>query len=433
MSDEQTTLERGEPGSKLAESVTLTATVLTGVARGTRRLVGNRTTIGKASDNHLVLPDRTVSRHHCELVRTKDGVLVRDLGSTNGTRVDGTRVTEAIARPGATVRVGAVEIVIRPSAQPVTVLPSERDRFGDVVGKSVAMRGIFGVLEYLAPSDATILLEGETGTGKEALARAVVAASRRKKAPFEIFDCNVASHALLESELFGHEKGAFTGAETARRGLFEAADRGTVFLDGIDELPLELQPKLLRVLEAGEVKRLGGRRPSKVDVRIVAATKRDLMDLVAAGTFREDLYFRLAVVPVKVPPLDARREDIPLLVTTLLAGLGGKDIAVSDEVMSELLVRDYRGNVRELRNALERAVGLARASGATELDVSHLATPRTAASTFRFDGARSLDETLASCAQAYARWLVTVQGSEEAAAAAAGVPVGQLIALVEGG
>ena len=431
MTDDPTALEQKEPGSKLAESVAIVAHVLTGAARGTRRYVGTHMTVGKSQDNHLVLPDRTVSRHHCELVRTTSGIELRDLGSTNGTRVDGTQVTSAVVKPGSTVRVGEVEIALRPSAQPLSVLPSERQRFGDAVGRSLAMRTIFGVLEFMAPSDATILLEGETGTGKDALARAVLAESRRKKGPFQVLDCGVVSANLLESELFGHEKGAFTGAATARRGIFEAASGGTVFLDEIDELPLDLQPKLLRVIEAREIKRLGSSKPIKIDVRLIAASKRDLVGAVADGRFREDLYFRLAVVPIQLPPLRARRDDIPLLVTTMLAALGGKNMSVNDEVMSEFLAREWRGNVRELRNVLERALHLARGQGTNEIDVCHLPALRSLESTFRFEPGRSFDETMRACERAYARWLVTMHGSEEAAAAEAQLELGRLMALID--
>ncbi len=184
MTDDSTELEPKTPGSALAQSVGVVAHVLTGSSRGTSRLVGKRMRIGKAADNHLVLSDRTVSRHHCELLRTADGIQVRDLGSTNATRVDGTQVVEALIGPGATLRVGAVEIALRTSAQPIDVMPSERTRFGDVVGRSLSMRTVFGVLEFMAPSTATILLEGETGTGKEVLARAIVRESRRRRAPF---------------------------------------------------------------------------------------------------------------------------------------------------------------------------------------------------------------------------------------------------------
>ena len=433
MNDDPTAIEPKAPGSALTQSVGLVAQVLSGQSRGTTRLVGTHMTIGKATDNHLVLRDKTVSRHHCELVREDTGVRVRDLGSTNGTRIDGTLVHDAVVSPGSTVRVGQVEIAIRPSARPIEVMPSEHTRFGGAIGKSLSMRSLFGVLEYMAPSNATVLLEGETGTGKDVLARAIAKEGRRKKGPFVVVDCGAVTANLLESELFGHEKGAYTGAVGARRGAFELADGGTLFLDEIGDLALDLQPKLLRALEAREIKRLGASKPLKVDVRVIAATKAVLLEKVAQGLFREDLYFRLAVVPLRVPPLRARREDIPLLVTAILEGLGAGALEVSDEAMSALLVRDWPGNVRELRNVVERAMLLAQSSGAQVLDVAHLPGDMPGETTFRFDEAMSYSETLASFERTYALWLVAQHGSLEAAAERLRVDPGHLSSLLDDG
>jgi pSer/pThr/pTyr-binding forkhead associated (FHA) protein len=222
---------------------TLVATVLTGASKGTTRPLAARMTIGKAPGNDLVLSDDTVSRNHCELVRTGDGIQVKDLGSTNGTRIDGTRIQEAVLNPGSVLRVGEVEIAVRPSAQRVEVLPSDKTEFGGVLGHALGMRTIFGVLERIAPTDATVLLEGETGTGKDVLARAIAAASPRAQKPFVVVDCGAVSYSLIESELFGHERGAFTGAVASRAGAFELADGGTLFLDEIGELPVDVQPK----------------------------------------------------------------------------------------------------------------------------------------------------------------------------------------------
>jgi DNA-binding NtrC family response regulator len=431
MIEDPTAIEPKAPGSALTQSVGVVAQVLSGQSRGTARLVGTRMTIGKSPDNHLVLRDKTVSRHHCELVRSDAGIRVRDLGSTNGTRIDGTIVHDAVVSPGSTLRVGQVEIAIRPAAQPIEVMPSERTRFGDAIGKSLSMRTLFGVLEYMAPSNATVLLEGETGTGKDVIARAIVKEGRRKKGPFVVVDCGAVTANLLESELFGHEKGAFTGAVAARRGAFEQADGGTLFLDEIGELALDLQPKLLRALEAREVKRLGAARPIKVDVRVVAATKVTLLDKIDAGLFREDLYFRLAVVPLKVPPLRARREDIPLLVAAILTSLGATGLEVSDEAMSALLVRDWPGNVRELRNVIERSMLIAQSSGASELDLAHLPETIRTEGSFRFDPGMSYTETLASFQHAYGEWLVAQHGSVQSAAVRAQVDPNFLASLVD--
>jgi transcriptional regulator with GAF, ATPase, and Fis domain len=395
--------------------------VLSGSAKGTSHPLGEKLRVGKAQDNDLVLSDDTVSRHHCELTRANDGVHVRDLGSTNGTRVQGARVSEAIVQPGAVLKVGEVEIALRPAVRNVEILPSDKTWFGAAIGRSLAMRSIFGVLERIAQTDATVLLEGETGTGKDVLARAIWTESARAQGPFVVVDCGAVSYSLLESELFGHERGAFTGAIAARQGAFELADGGTVFLDEIGELPLDVQPKLLRVLESKEFRRVGGNRTLKTNVRVVAATKRNLQREVQAGKFREDLYFRLAVVPVTVPALRARREDIPLLVAHILKASGG-GLSVSDETMQGLSAHDWPGNVRELRNVLERAVYLARATGQTELTLVSLPSAGGAGSdVFQFEPGRSYRETRAKFdaefERRYVKWLLGRHAGNVSAAA----------------
>jgi transcriptional regulator with GAF, ATPase, and Fis domain len=287
------------------------------------------------------------------------------------------------------------------------------------------MRTIFGVLERIAPTDATLLLEGETGTGKDVLARAIWSHSQRASKPFLVVDCGAVSYSLIESELFGHERGAFTGAVNARQGAFELADGGTVFLDEIGELPLDVQPKLLRVLETREFRRVGGNKTLHTNVRVIAATKRDLQREVHGGKFREDLYFRLAVVPVTVPPLRARREDIPLLVQNILkgAGAGGAaELTVSPETLQALQAHDWPGNVRELRNVLERAIYMAQAIGSSELSVVALpgsAPPAEAA--FQFDPAKSYRDTRAKYdsefEKRYVKWLLGRHNGNVSAAA----------------
>ncbi len=395
--------------------------VLSGSARGTSRPLGDKVRVGKAPDNDLVLGDDTVSRHHCELTRANDGVHVRDLGSTNGTRVQGARVSEAIVQPGTVLKVGEVEIALRPAARNVEVMPSDKTWFGAAIGRSLAMRSIFGVLERIAQTDATVLLEGETGTGKDVLARAIWTESAHAQGPFVVVDCGAVTYSLLESELFGHERGAFTGAVAARQGAFELADGGTLFLDEIGELPLDVQPKLLRVLETKEFRRVGGNKTVKTNVRVIAATKRNLLREVQAGKFREDLYFRLAVVPITVPPLRARREDIPALVQHILKA-SASNLTVADETMQGLVAHDWPGNVRELRNVLERTVYLARAAGVTELNVVSL--PAASASTgdvFQFDPAKSYRETRAKFdaefERRYVKWLLGRHGGNVSAAA----------------
>ena len=346
--------------------------VVSGSARGKRVKLGERLTVGKAADNDLVLPDDTVSRHHCELERTARGVVVRDLGSTNHTRVGRTAVREAVIESGSTIVVGSVELLLRGEPNRTQVLPSEATSFGEALGTSLSMRQIFGVLERIAPTDASVLLEGETGTGKDVLARSIHQMSARKDQSFVVVDCGAVSYNLIESELFGHERGAFTGAVAARQGAFEIAGRGTVFLDEVGELPLDVQPKLLRVLESGEFRRVGGNKPLHAEARIVAATKRNLKEEVERGKFREDLYFRLSVVPITVPPLRTRREDVPALVEQFLDLARKRDpsasaISLTRETVSALAAHDWPGNVRELRNVLDRAIYIAAAGGEHEI------------------------------------------------------------------
>ena len=405
--------------------VGLVAVILSGHHKGHTHTLGGQTRIGKAPDNDLVLTDDTVSRHHCELLRAPDGVHVRDLDSTNGTRVDGTRIREAVLHAGQVLKVGEVEISIRPMQQKLELLPSDKTVFGGAIAQSLAMRTIFGVLERIAPTDATVLLEGETGTGKDVLARAIWMESTRASKPFIVVDCGAVAYSLIESELFGHERGAFTGAVASRQGAFELADNGTVFLDEIGELPLDVQPKLLRVLETKELRRVGGNKTVRTNVRVIAATKRDLTREVQAGKFREDLYFRLAVVPVTVPALRSRREDIPYLVTHMLksAASGGELLTVSSDTMQALMAHDWPGNVRELRNVLERAVYMSQATGSREL--SGIALPSSgnhpSEGTFHFEPGKSYRETRAKYdsdfERRYIKWLLGRHNGNVSAAA----------------
>ncbi len=376
-------------GERVLELPRCALVLLSGPRRGEEQVIDRDLfRIGKSHDNDLVLDDVTVSRTHCEIVRESRGYLLRDLGSTNGTLLDGAEVREVYLKPGAIITVGTVELKVRPFAERIDLLPSDKERFGEVVGRAVAMREVFGLLEQLAPSDATILIGGETGTGKDVVARSIHAASPRRGRPFIVVDCGAVVGTLIESELFGHEKGAFTGAAAQRQGAFELANGGTLFLDEIGELPLDLQPKLLRALEQRAFRRVGGNREIRVDIRIVAASKRNLRMEVERGKFREDLYFRLAVVPIELPPLRERREDVPLLVDHLLEVVSGKNgsgepLRVAPDARDALVAHDWPGNVRELRNVLERATYMARARGKTEVhlaDVPVVAAGRTTSS-----------------------------------------------------
>ncbi len=353
----------------------LALVVLTGDQRGQEHIVSNDLCrIGKSEDNDLVLRDETVSRAHCEILREARGYLLRDLGSTNGTLLDGAEIREAFLRPGAIVTVGQLELKVRTCSEHLEVRPSEQQRFGEAVGQSLPMRRVFGLLERLAPSDATVLLGGETGTGKEIVARAIHEASPRRGRPLVVVDCGAVVANLIESELFGHEKGAFTGATSTRQGAFERAHGGTLFLDEIGELPLDLQPKLLRVLEQRAFRRVGGSEEHRVDIRVVAASKRNLLAEVERGKFREDLYFRLAVVPIEIPPLRERIDDLPVLVGALLAALSAEEpnappLTIARTALDALAGHDWPGNVRELRNVLARAAYMTRAAGDSEIGV----------------------------------------------------------------
>jgi transcriptional regulator with GAF, ATPase, and Fis domain len=314
-------------------------------------VVGGRTTLGSAPGAQVRIADREVSRLHAELEPTERGTWVRDLGSRNGTYVDNLLVAGALLPDGARIRVGATELVLRypPEPSPVELWPE--GRFGGLIGASDAMRELFAQMARVARSDAPVLILGETGTGKELAARAIHDASARASGPFVIVDCAALASSLIEGELFGHARGAFTGAVAARAGSFEAADGGTIFLDEIGELSLAMQPKLLRVLESQTVKRLGESNHRRIDVRLVAATHRDLRRMVNAGAFREDLYFRVAVLPLVLPPLRARKDDVPLLFRHFLAGRQPLK-PVSEPELREM---PWLGNVRELRNFVERA------------------------------------------------------------------------------
>jgi DNA-binding NtrC family response regulator len=320
----------------------------------------SRCSIGSDRTNRVVVEDRRVSRFHCEIA-VEDGALrLRDLASTNGTTVDGVRVVHAFLRGGAVVRVGHTTLQLLLGREDRAAQLSGRHAFGELVGESGVMRLAFGALERAAASDSTVLLEGETGTGKDLAAEALHQLSTRQGGPFVVVDCGALPRELMESELFGHERGAFTGAVARRAGAFEAAHGGTIFLDEIGELPLELQPKLLRALERRAIRRVGANAYRSIDVRVIAATNRDLRELVHRGAFRADLYFRLAVVRVHLPPLRGRTHDLLPLARRLLDRMGApaEEIArlLTPEVVQAWRRYPWPGNVRELRNHLERAL-----------------------------------------------------------------------------
>jgi transcriptional regulator with GAF, ATPase, and Fis domain len=312
--------------------------------------------VGTEDDNELILTDDSVSRRHCEISATAEGVRVRDTQSTNGIIANGIRVYDALLTGQVTLKLGDTALTITPLGDTVSREQAADDRFVDVLGASPRMRELFADLERIAPTELTLLIEGETGTGKDLVAESVHRASPRADHPFVVFDCGAVAPTLAESELFGHERGAFTGAISSRAGVFEQAHKGTVFLDELGELPKDLQPKLLRVLEKREVRRVGGTKTIPIDVRLVAATNRNILAEVQRGNFREDLYFRVAAAHVVVPALRDRIEDLPILVQHFMSR--ERPPRSIDEVAPETwdMFRAYRwpGNVRELRNAVQR-------------------------------------------------------------------------------
>ena len=359
----------------------------------------SETTIGRDARNHLNIPDHLMSRRHCVVERSDAQCTLRDLGSANGTYVNGMPVRERTLAHGDRIRVGdSVLMFLRAGAQP-RADDEERRTFDDrtqriprseaaargaepapgspdaivaevlagrmtlqahdMVGESAPMRAVYECVRKVAPRDSTVLICGETGTGKELAARAVHQNSPRASRPFVAVNCAALTESLLESELFGHEKGAFTGAFALKKGKFEVAEGGTIFLDEIGELAPALQAKLLRALQHHEFERVGGTRTIKMDVRLIAATNQDLQAAVAAGRFRQDLWYRLNVVGLTMPPLRDRRADIPALAAHFAAKYSrGRAVELSNDAIDALRAYDWPGNVRELENAIERAVVL---------------------------------------------------------------------------
>ncbi len=318
-----------------------------------------RIRIGSAPDNDLIIEHETISRYHAEIEATEAGHRIRDLDSTNGVQLDGCWIMDALLHPRARLRLGDVVLLYQPLKERVEVPLSPNTSFGAMLGHSVRMRALFRMVEKVANNDSTLLITGETGTGKGLLAEQIHRFSHRSAKPFQVVDCSTIPPNLMESELFGHMRGAFTGALSTQPGAFQKADGGTVFLDEIGELLPPMQTKLLRVLENREVRPVGSPSSVKVDVRILAATNRKLKAEVAARHFREDLYFRLNVIELKLPALRERKEDIPHLARAFLAELTGDERRLDEGAMRLLLSHTWPGNVRELRNVIERVARLA--------------------------------------------------------------------------
>jgi DNA-binding NtrC family response regulator len=339
-------------------SIPLKLAVTDGADEGREVALQTMLEVGTDPSCGLVLTDAAVSRKHLLVSLAHGKVVAKDLGSRNGTFFGGARIREMELPVGAVLQLGHTQISVQSRWYVREVPPSTARSFGDLFGESVAMRDVFAILERAAPSDATVLIEGESGTGKELAARSLHQASARARGPYVIFDCGSVPSELAESELFGHKRGAFSGATSDRAGAFQRADGGTLCLDELGELPLDLQPKLLRVLETGEVRSVGSDSPRKVDVRILASTNRDLLAEARRGRFRSDLFYRLEVVRVRMPPLRQRPEDVPGLVAKLLEGKLPPGDKIAGANLRKLVGYGWPGNVRELRNALARAVTL---------------------------------------------------------------------------
>ncbi len=329
--------------------------------------------IGTSPDNDLVLTDRAVSRRHAEIRMTPNGLLLRDLGSTNGTFINDVRITEAYIPPDAECRLGYSNLLIRQRTEERKVAVPRQDHLGELVGSSERMRELYGLIRAVAPTPTTVHLHGESGSGKELVARTLHTFSGRS-GPFMVFDASVADAEMVRNDLFGHIKGAFTGATGSREGAFRQAHTGTLFIDEIGELPLDLQPRLLRVLETREVTPIGSDKSSRVDVRVITATHRDLAAMVRTGAFRADLFYRLSVVPIELPSLREIREDIPLIARHLCQQLQLND-RISAAAMAALQSYPWPGNVRELRNVLERAAVMC---GDREIHPEDLRLPKVA-------------------------------------------------------
>jgi transcriptional regulator with GAF, ATPase, and Fis domain len=381
--------------------------------------------IGQGPSCELRLTDRLVSRRHLALDLVDRKLRITDVGSKNGTQANGLIVLDAFLRGGEAIKIGETTLAVELVAPATAVEVAEDTSFGSVFGASTEMRRLYPTCARLAATDVTILVEGETGTGKELLAESLHAASARADAPFIVFDCSTAAPSLLESDLFGHEKGAFTGATGARRGVFEQAHGGTLFIDEIGDLDLSLQPRLLRAIERGEIRRVGGEKLIKVDVRILAATRRDLEREVQAGRFRDDLFHRLAVARIELPPLRRRPGDIALLAARFARELGGARARIPDALLVKWEDYAWPGNVRELRNAVARFVALGEAptnsSASTASLTENAPTPsddvvaRAIAERLPYTRARAA--VLEDFEQRYVEWVLRENGGNVARAA----------------
>ncbi len=357
-SKEETTLANATTRSLQLPSDAFSLTVTSGPDEGLSCLIERadptRVLVGTSPACGLRLTDPKVSRRHLACESTGELLQVTDQGSTNGTVVSGVRVMSALLSGGEQVVIGGTTLRVHASGSAPRAVEPKVARFGQLLGGSEAMRRLYPLCERLATSSVPILIEGETGTGKELLAESLHDYSARASRPFVVFDCSTVAPNLIEARLFGHEKGAYTGATQGRKGVFELAHGGTLFIDEIGELSLELQPRLLRAIERGEIARVGSERWTRVDVRVIAATRRDLDRSVQNGEFRDDLFFRLAVGRLELPPLRRRRGDVTLLAQHFWKALGDPEEPLPDDLVSRLEQHDWPGNVRELLNTVAR-------------------------------------------------------------------------------
>lgn len=358
----------GTPGRQPA----LRIRIVRGPGEGTTFNVDRpRVVIGRSKAADVQIADATVSAFHVELSPTEQGIRVLDRSSTNGVSVGGIKIVEAIVPSGAALQLGAAVVVVEYGAD--YELPTlDVMKYGPLVGGSLAMRRLYAVLDRLAPTDLSVLIEGETGTGKQ-LAAQVLHERAGGRGEVPVLDCAAIPHDLADSVLFGHVKGAFTGAKESQIGVFELASGGALFIDEIGEFPLDLQPKLLRVLQEGQIKPVGAKEYRRVDVRVISATWRDLRSMVNSGTFREDLYQRMVGVTIRMPSLSERIEDIPWLVEhflTYCAPPGQSPKGISDDVLASIASRPFVGNVRELRTAVQRLSKISRGPTITMDDLA---------------------------------------------------------------
>jgi DNA-binding NtrC family response regulator len=349
-----------DQGRTAAPLVAAKIAVVHGPDRGLEILLDRSIELGSDPACDLVLHDAAVSRRHAVLLTVGGRIRVRDLGSRNGTFLGGTRLVDAEVPLGAVLTVGNSQVALQSRRFVSEVAPSSERAFGDLIGESLAMREVFAILERVSRTDVTVLIEGESGTGKEPAARSIHRASLRAARPYVVFDCGAVPRELAEAELFGHKRGSFTSAFSSRAGGFGQADGGTLCLDEVGELPLDLQPKMLRAIETGEIRAVGEDVARKVDVRLIASTNRDLHAEVLRGRFRADLFYRLSVVRIRMPPLRERPEDIAGLVGHFVRDQLPSGDVPGGENLARLMAYSWPGNVRELRNALARAVALAR-------------------------------------------------------------------------